>query len=138
MAPTRKSRSAAPAENPPSTAAGRTQTRQRCRRGSTKGCVTTFKKRQERDWPSAVLHVHGWPPEINHVTFPDSFVLLQQDGYLIRTSLSGDEGIEEAAGGRVDLLYLDTATHSDSAVLKVARAADLLFQARGLATREER
>ena len=72
------------------------------------------------------------------MTFPDSFVLLQQDGYLIRTSLSGDEGIEEAAGGRVDLLYLDTAPHSDSAALKVARAADLLFQARSLATREER
>ena len=36
------------------------------------------------------------------MTFPDSFVLLQQDGYVIRTSLSGDEGIEEAAGGRVD------------------------------------
>ena len=36
------------------------------------------------------------------MTFPDSFVLLQQYGYLIRTSLSGDEGIEEAAGGRVD------------------------------------
>ena len=35
------------------------------------------------------------------MTFPDSFVLLQHYGYLIRTSLSGDEGIEEAAGGRV-------------------------------------
>ena len=33
------------------------------------------------------------------MTFPDSFVLLQQDGYLIRTSLSGDEGIEAAAVG---------------------------------------
>ena len=36
------------------------------------------------------------------MTFPDSSVLLQQYGYLIRTSLSGDEGIEEVAGGRVD------------------------------------
>ena len=36
------------------------------------------------------------------MTFPDSFVFLQQDGYLIRTSLSGDEGIEEAVGGRIN------------------------------------
>ena len=45
--------------------------------------------------------------------------------------------LDRALATGVDLLYLDTAPHSDSAALKVARAADLLFQARGLATREE-
>ena len=45
--------------------------------------------------------------------------------------------LDRALATGVDLLYLDTAPHSDSAALKVARAPDLLFQARGLATREE-
>ena len=45
---------------------------------------------------------------------------------------------DRALATGVDLVYLDTEPDSDTAALKVARAADLLFQARGLATREER